>query len=68
MRVGIRAFLFALAVVALTSREAGADWLITGFGGANAEGATDDRKVDYGASLGFMLRRDWRRGRSGLLA
>jgi hypothetical protein len=54
MRVGIRAFLFALAVVALTSCEAGADWLITGFGGANAGGATGDKKLDYGASLGFM--------------
>src|SRR5881397_980743 len=47
MRVGIRGFLFALAVVAL----------ITGFAGANLGGSTGDKKGDYGASLGFMSSR-----------
>ena len=49
MRVGIRGFLFALAVVALISGEARADWLITGFAGANLGGSTGDKKGDYGA-------------------
>ena len=54
MRPGIRAFMFALAVLALISRDARADWLVTGLGGGNAGGSTGDKKFDFGGALGFM--------------
>ena len=44
----------ALALVGLAPSTAHADWLFTPFIGANFGGDTQDKKLNYGASIGFM--------------
>jgi opacity protein-like surface antigen len=54
MRFRARDFVVALGVLVLVSGQARADWLLTPFAGANFGGNTGDKKLDFGASLGFM--------------